>query len=72
MAEVFSNITAFNRYRRLEAEKAKTEAIVEVVDVQPTVRMTKSQLLAIAEERGIEANEEMTKAEIVEALEGGE
>jgi hypothetical protein len=79
MAEVFSNVTAFNRYRRLVAERSKVEAeaAVEAVIpenvsqtfVQPTVRMTKNQLLTIAEERGIKVNEEMTKAEIVEALE---
>jgi hypothetical protein len=33
--------------------------------------MTKDELLALAEERGVEANASMTKAEIKEAIEAG-
>jgi len=36
----------------------------------PLEQMTKAQLLELAETRGVDANDSMTKAEIVEALEG--
>lgn len=86
MAELYSNVTAFNRYRRIKAERTRTEAekdaesqnkveeIKAAETIAPSTRMTKAQLLAIAAERGVAINEEMTKAQIVAVLksEGGE
>lgn len=36
----------------------------------PSLHMTKAELTAIAEDRGIEVSDAMTKAEILEAIEG--
>lgn len=84
-----NNVTAFNRYRRLAAEKAGAEAearkakaeILEPPITEPpkpvtlSMDMTKAQLLVIAEERGVEANDNMTKAQVIstiKATKGGE
>lgn len=87
MGQMFSNVTAFNRYRRLAAEQAKAEAeaeeaakaeIVESPISEPpkpvalSMEWTKVRLMAIAKEQGVDVNEDMTKAQIIAAIKGGE
>lgn len=82
-----NNVTAFNRYRRLAAERARAEAeakkakkpeILEPPIAEPSkpialsMEWTKVRLMAIAKEQGVDVNEDMTKAQIIAAIKGGE
>lgn len=59
----------------IEPEPTPEQAVEEQAADEPTAdlsTMTKAELLALAAERGVDAYESWTKAEIIAALEGGE
>lgn len=52
----------------VEEAETVSETVTEPEEEQDLSKLTKSELLAICEERGIEADSSMTKAQILEAL----
>ena len=56
-------------YRKKNGHRQKAAAAEKQDDVKPSMSMKKEELLAIANEKGIEVSSKATKAEILEAIE---
>jgi hypothetical protein len=58
--------------KRAKARVSELEKVAEALEPGPSMSNTKDELLAAAELAGVTADESMTKADILEALNGAE